>query len=59
MVVEPADVAKLHAGVFMYIVLIMFMLGAQWMAASHQTPGGTDKIEAPAAQSVSPPTSGQ
>ena len=57
--VEPADVTKLHAGVYMYIVLILFMLGAQWIAANHETPGRTDKTQAPAARSVSPLSSGQ
>ncbi len=55
--VEPSDVTKLHAGVFMYIVLVVFMLGAQWIAANHETPGRTDKTQAHAAPSVSPPTS--
>lgn len=51
-VVEPTDVTKLHAGVYMYIVLIVFMLGAQWIAASHETPGRTDKAEVPIVQSA-------
>lgn len=55
--IEPADVTKLHAGVYMYIVLIVVMLAAQWLAVSHETPGRTDKIQAHAAPAVSPPNS--
>jgi hypothetical protein len=57
--VEPADLTKFSAGVYMYVVLIVFMLGAQWIAASHETPARTDNTAAPAAHSISPPTSGQ
>jgi hypothetical protein len=56
---DALDMTKFHAGMYMYIVLIVFMLGAQWIAASRETPGQPGKAPAPAASSVSPPVSEQ
>jgi hypothetical protein len=56
---DTLDMTKFRAGMYMYIVLTVVMLGAQWIAASHETLAQPGKAPAPAARSVTPPISEQ
>jgi hypothetical protein len=53
---DTGDVTKFRAGVYMYVVLIVFMLAAQWFTASRQAPAEADGAETPASSTVLPPT---
>jgi hypothetical protein len=56
-------VAHLGAIIYMYVILMVFALGAQWIAASHQPPAQVDNIHTPASSTVAPqvhpPNAGQ
>jgi hypothetical protein len=60
---DAGEVTKFRAGMCMYLVFIVFMSIAQWLAASRQTPAQVDTTHAPTSgtvsQEVSPPNSGQ
>jgi hypothetical protein len=60
---DAGDVTQFRVGVVMYVVFIVFMLIAQWVVASSQTPAEVDTTHAPASSTVSPevppPNSGQ
>jgi hypothetical protein len=57
--------AVAHPGaiIYMYVILMVFALGAQWIAASHQPPAQVDNIHTPASSTVAPqvhpPNAGQ
>jgi hypothetical protein len=57
--------AVAHPGaiIYMYVILMVFGLGAQWIAASHQAPAQVDNIHTPASSTVAPqvhpPNAGQ
>ena len=48
------DVRKLRTGAYLFAVLFVVMLAAQWTVASQQTPPQTDSDSAPASGTVSP-----
>ena len=52
-----------HAIIYMYVIFMVFALGAQWIAASHQPPAQVDNVHTPASSTVSPqvqpPNAGQ
>jgi hypothetical protein len=52
--VDAGDVTKFRAGVCMYVVLIVFMLAAQWLEADRQTQ--VDDAHVPDARAVLPQT---
>jgi hypothetical protein len=56
-------VAHPRAVIYMYVILMVFALGAQWIAASHPTPAQIDKNHTLASSTVSPqvhpPNAGQ
>lgn len=56
-------VAHPRAIIYMYVILMVFALGAQWIAASHPTPAQIDKNHTLACSTVSPqvhpPNAGQ
>jgi len=54
-VVDTSDVRKFRAGMGMYAIFIIFMIAAQWLAASLQAPIRTDNIDASASSTVLPP----
>jgi hypothetical protein len=47
----------------MYVIFMVFALGAQWIAASHQPPAQVDNVHTPASSTifpqVQPPNAGQ
>ncbi|MGC1886025.1 MAG: hypothetical protein WA709_08005 [Stellaceae bacterium] len=47
-------VAHPRAVIYMYVILMVFVLGAQWIAASHPTPAQIDNNHTPASSTVSP-----
>jgi hypothetical protein len=57
--------AVAHPGaiIYMYVILMVFGLGAQWIAASHQPPAQVDNTHTPASSTVAPqvhpPNAGQ
>jgi hypothetical protein len=57
------DVTKFRSGMYMYVVLIVVMLTAQWLVTGPQAPPAADGGHAPAAGAVSPqppqPNSGE
>ena len=40
--------------IFIYVIVAIFMMGAQWIAASRQPPAQVDSAHAPASSTVSP-----
>ena len=56
-------VAHPRAIIYMYVILMVFALGAQWIAASHQPPAQIDNDHTLASGAVSPqlhpPNAGQ
>jgi hypothetical protein len=54
--VDAGDLTKFRAGVYMYAVFIVIMLGAQWIAASRQTPTPVGGVHTPASGTVLPRT---
>jgi len=57
------DGAVTNSRTIMYVIIIAFMLGAQYIIASHQTPAQVDNAHAPASSTVipqiPPPSPGQ
>ena len=55
--------AHLRAVIYMYVIVMVFALGAQWIAASRQPAAPVDNDHAPASSTVSPqvqpPNAGQ
>ena len=47
-------VAHPRAVIYMYVILMVFALGTQWIAASHPTPAQIDKNHTLASSTVSP-----
>jgi hypothetical protein len=60
---DAGDVAKFRAGMYMFAILIIIMMAAQWIAASLQAPAQPDDTETPASitavPQLPPPNSGQ
>jgi hypothetical protein len=54
--VDAGNLTKFRAGICMYTVFIIIMLGAQWIAASRQTPAPVGGVHTPAARTVLPQT---
>jgi len=52
---DASDVKKFRAGMCMYAIFIIFMMAAQWLAASLQAPTRTDNTEASASSTVLQP----
>jgi len=50
------DVAKFRTGVYMYVVLIVVMLAAQWIVTGGQMRGPIDRADASASSAVVPQT---
>ena len=56
-VLDVGNVAKLQAFIpmiFIYVIIAIFMMGAQWIAASRQTPAQVDNAVTPASSAVLP-----
>jgi hypothetical protein len=51
---DVGDATKFRAGMCMFAVLFAFMLAAQWLVASHQTPAQADTTHAPISSAVLP-----
>jgi hypothetical protein len=52
--VDAGDVIKFRAGMYMYAILIIVTMGAQWIAASRQKPVQFDNAETPVSSTVLP-----
>lgn len=52
---DAGEVTKFRAGIFMYAVLIVIMMAAQWIAASRQTPAQVDGTRTAASSTIFPP----
>jgi hypothetical protein len=52
--IDASDVTKFRAGLWMYAAFIVFMLTAQWVAASRQPSVEAGGTQAPASDTVSP-----
>jgi hypothetical protein len=51
---DAGDIAKFRAGMGMCAILIIVMMGAQWIVASLQTPVQPDNTETPTSSTVMP-----
>ena len=60
---SAGEVIHPRAIIYMYVIFIVFALGAQWIAASHQPPAQVDNVHTPAYSTISPqvqpPNAGQ
>jgi hypothetical protein len=54
MLLGAGDATKLRAGIFKFVVFMVIMLAAQWIAASRQPSVQVDNAYAPASSTVSP-----
>ena len=43
-----------RAAIYLYVIVMVFVLGAQWIAASRQLSAPVDGVQAPASSTVSP-----